>query len=72
MAYPLPIQFESRECLYKQAMFFYNEYKRVKAERDKWRKVAGQLAEALRDWEEGRCPSGGKAALKAYEEMTTK
>ena len=30
MAYPRPIEFESQERLYKQAVFFYDEYERMK------------------------------------------
>lgn len=32
MSYPEPIEGESPERLYRQAMFFYKEYERVKAE----------------------------------------
>ena len=75
MAYPRPIEFESAERLYGQAIFFWEQYERVRVEYEKWRKIAGQLAMRVRaDGHEplhavpGACATCD--ALKAYEEMT--
>jgi len=35
MSYPQPIEFESASSLYKQAMFFYKEYERMKKKAEK-------------------------------------
>lgn len=40
MSYPEPIQFESQEALYKQAMFFYKEYERMKRKVEKLKESA--------------------------------
>ena len=37
MSYPPPIEGETAERLYRQAIFFYNEYERVKREVAQWK-----------------------------------